>query len=185
MKNINLTSFIFSSIILLGILIMQINHAQHLTFRHTVLGFVPVLIAAFAYPLGNRKMMQITAGKLDVYQRILGMLIGSLPFWLLLSGYEVFANQNLPQSTQYLQTFIIAICSGVMATVLFFYATDKVSNNEKSLAAVEATQSTEVVFAILGEIWLLNSSLPDFYSVLGIILILFGMVLHSLYCDIK
>lgn len=102
-----------------------------------------------AYPLGNRKMMQLTGGRLDVYQRILGMLIGSLPFWILLSGYELFVNGTPPESHQYIQTFIVAISSGVVATALFFLATNKVRNDEKSLAMVEATQSAEVLFALL------------------------------------
>lgn len=180
-KSISYSSFVFSGIILIGIIVMQINHAQNLTIQNTILGFAPVLLAAFAYPLGNRKMMQITKGELDVYQRILGMLICSLPFWFVFSSYELVVNQNLPQGSQYLQTFIVAICSGVIATALFFHATDKVSNNEKSLAAVEATQSTEVLFAIVGEIWLLNSTLPDTYAIIGIHLIVIGMILHSVY----
>lgn len=184
-KSINGTSFIFSGIILFGILVMQINHAQKLTLQNTVLGFFPVLIAAFAYPLGNRKMMQITKGKLDVYQRILGMLIGSLLFWFVLSSYELVVNQNLPQESQYFQTFIVAICSGVVATALYFYATDKVSSNEKSLAAVEATQSAEVLFALTGEVILLNASLPDIYSSIGMVLILIGMLLHSFWREKK
>lgn len=185
LRGISGTSFIFSGIILSGIVIMQVNHAQNLTFQNAVFGFIPVLIAAFAYPLGNRKMMQITKGKLDVYQRILGMLIGSLPFWLVLSCYELLVNQNTPLESQYLQTLIVAICSGVIATALFFYATDKVSHNEKSLAAVEATQSAEVLFALAGEIILLKAALPDVYSSFGIVLILIGMLLHSFWRNKK
>jgi drug/metabolite transporter (DMT)-like permease len=143
-------------------------------------GIIPVLVAAFAYPLGNRKMMQLTKGRLDVYQRILGMLICSMPFWLLLSGYELFVKQNIPGNSQYLQTFIVAISSGVIATALFFFATDKVSIDENSLAAVEATQSTEVVFALMGEVWLLRSPFPDTFAIIGMTLVILGMVLHSL-----
>ncbi|MNE25771.1 hypothetical protein D3C80_1191100 [compost metagenome] len=109
------------------------------------------------------------------------MLICSLPFWFILSGYELVVNQNPPQTSQYLQTFIVAICSGVIATALFFYATDKVSNDEKSLAAVEATQSTEVLFALIGEIVLLNIPMPDTFAITGIALLLIGMMLHSFW----
>ncbi len=179
-QNKLLPSLLFSGIILCGIVIMQISQADAFTLQHFALGILPVLIAAFAYPLGNRKMMQLTGGRLDVYQRILGMLIASLPFWLLLSGYELFVNHTLPVSSQYTQTFIVAISSGVVATALFFLATDKVRKDEKSLAMVEATQSTEVLFALLGEILILNAALPDEYSLVGIALIIVGMVLHSL-----
>lgn len=66
---------------------MQLNQTQKITIENVLFGFVPVLIAAFAYPLGNRKMMQMAKDKLDVYQRILGMIICSMPFWMLLSGF--------------------------------------------------------------------------------------------------
>jgi hypothetical protein len=95
-----------------------------------VMGTVPVLLAACAYPLGNRKTMQLSKGKLDVYQRILGMLIGSLPFWLILSGYEFIIEHSLPGKEQYIQTLIVALTSGVVATSLFFLATDKVRHDE-------------------------------------------------------
>ncbi|MEH6658406.1 multidrug resistance efflux transporter family protein [Leeuwenhoekiella marinoflava] len=40
----------------------------------------------------------------------------------------------------------------VIAIVLFFMATYRVLKNEKALAFVEATQSAEVLFALIGEI---------------------------------
>lgn len=174
------SSLLFSGIILSGILIMQVSHAESFSLNSILFNILPVMVAAFAYPLGNRMMMHIIKGRLDVYQRILGMLISSMPFWLLLSGYELFANQTLPESGQYAQTFIVAISSGVVATVLFFSATDKVREDERSLAAVEATQSVEVLFALVGEIVLLHSSLPDVYALSGMALVVLGMALHSI-----
>lgn len=82
--------------------------------------------------------------------------------------------------TQVYQTLLIAICSGVIATVLFFKATDSVRNDEKALASVEATQSAEVIFALIGEILILKIALPDIYSIIGIVLVVTGMMLHSL-----
>lgn len=43
----------------------------------------PVVIAAFAYPLGNRRMLEEYGGRLDTFQRVLGMTLASLPFWLI------------------------------------------------------------------------------------------------------
>lgn len=169
----------FSLIILLGIMIMQISQAQTISTRELMLGTIPVLIAAFAYPLGNRKMMQITNGKLDAFQRTLGMTICSLPFWLILSAFGLY-DVILPEKTQIWQTLIVALSSGVVATTLFFMATDKVRKNEKLLASVEATQSAEVLFALLGEILILQTHLPDISSTIGIALVILGMVLHSL-----
>lgn len=178
-KSVSGKALIFSSIILLGIIVMQISQAKSITKNELLLGTIPVLIAAFAYPLGNRKMMQLTDGKLDAFQRTLGMTLASLPFWIVLSFYG-FQTTDLPEKTQIYQTLLIAICSGVIATTLFFMATDKVRNDDKALASVEATQSTEVLFALIGEVFILQMHLPDIYAFIGIILVVIGMVLHSL-----
>jgi len=171
---------LFSGIILLGIGIMQIRQAQSLSPDNVLKGVIPVLVAAFAYPLGNRKVMQLTNGRLNVYQRILGMIICSIPFWLILSVYEGIKTHSLPEQGQYLQTFVVAVFSGVLATVLFFSATDSVHTDQQQLAAVEATQAAEVLFSLAGEVLILSSALPDFYAVTGITLVMAGMILHSL-----
>lgn len=181
-KTISFQALLFSMIILLGILIMQISQANTISINELVLGTIPVIVAAFAYPLGNRKMMQITNGKLNAIQRTLGMTLGSLPFWILVSLYGLTINE-LPNEAQVYQTLIVAICSGVIATVLFFMATDKVQNDENALASVEATQSAEVLFALVGEIIILKIHLPDVYSVIGIVLVIIGMLLHSFRKD--
>ncbi len=105
------------------------------------------------------------------------MTIASLPFWILLSVYGVVIDK-FPSDPQVYQTLIVAICSGVIATVLFFMATDKVQNDEKALASLEASQSAEVVFALLGKILILKANLPDIFYI-GIGLVILGMLLHS------
>jgi len=170
---------LYSGIIILGIIVMQVGQARSLSAEDLLKCIIPVTIAAFAYPLGNRKMMLITDGKLDVFQRLLGMVLCSMPFWLLLTAYEVVSNHTLPQASQLQQTLIVAVFSGVFATALFFSATDKVSGNESKLAAVEATQSTEVLFAVVGEVIILGIALPDIYGISGIVLVISGMLLHS------
>ncbi|WP_159023639.1 multidrug resistance efflux transporter family protein [Formosa sp. L2A11] len=177
-NTISFQALVFSLIILLGILIMQISQAKSISTEELLFGTIPVLIAAFAYPLGNRKMMQVSNGKLNAIQRTLGMTIASLPFWILLSLYGISIDE-LPSEPQVYQTLVVAICSGVIATILFFMATDKVRNDEKALASVEATQSAEVLFALLGEVLILKSHLPDIYSIIGIVLVIVGMLLHS------
>ena len=178
-SSISLPILLFSLIILSGIVIMQISQAQSVSTQEILLGTLPVVIAAFAYPLGNRKMMQITNGKLNALERTLGMTLASLPFWFGLSLYGFTINE-LPSIPQLGQTLVVALCSGVIATVLFFMATDKVQKEEKALASVEATQSAEVLFALFGEILLLKIHLPDLYSIIGIVLVIIGMLLHSL-----
>lgn len=167
-----------SFIILIGIGIMQYEHASQLSIKSMLLSIIPVLIASFAYPLGNRKMMVLCTGKLDVFQRVLGMTIGSLPFWIALSIIALFTS-GLPSKTQTIQSFWVAICSGLIATLLFFQATNLVQNNMAKLAAVEATQSIEVLFALIGEIIFLSAPIPTPISLLGMALVIGGMVLHS------
>ncbi|MGG1575968.1 DMT family transporter [Fictibacillus sp. NRS-1165] len=167
-----------SLIILLGIVLMQIEQARTLSFNDVLLGVLPVLAASFAYPLGNRKMMEICGGRLDAYQRVLGMTLASLPLWIILAVYGLWAD-GLPTRAQTFQSALVALSSGVIATVLFFYATDLVRGNVQQLAAVEATQSVEVLFAAIGEMWLLSLPLPSALSWIGMALIMMGMMLHS------
>ncbi|MGG5254171.1 DMT family transporter [Neobacillus sp. SM06] len=169
-----------SIIILLGIILMQLEQAGRLSVKELLLGVLPMMLASFAYPLGNRKMMDVCEGRLDSYQRVLGMTFASLPFWFVLSFYGM-ETVGLPSMGQTIQSGIVAISSGVIATVLFFRATDLVRGNMRKLAAVEATQSTEVLFALIGELLFLKSAFPSFLSWMGIFLVMAGMVLHSYF----
>ncbi|WP_445667553.1 multidrug resistance efflux transporter family protein [Paenibacillus sp. FSL F4-0122] len=79
------------------------------------------------------------------------------------------------------KSIIVALSSGVIATVLFFQATDMVRSSMSGLAVVEATQSLEVLFALLGEMLILSSPSPSLLSWVGILVIIPGMILHSLF----
>jgi drug/metabolite transporter (DMT)-like permease len=178
-EKIPLKALMMSLIILLGVAIMQIDQARHLALKEILLCAVPVVIAAFAYPIGNRKMMEVCGGRLDAYQRVLGMTIASLPLWLFLSFYALI-HEGPPSVGQVSQSFIVAICSGVIATVLFFSATDIAKGSVHKLAAVEATQAGEIIFTVIGELLLLSASFPSMLSCIGILLVIVGMILHSL-----
>lgn len=167
-----------SVVILLGVAVMQVEHASSISLRDTLLVIIPLIIASFAYPLGNRKMMDVCENRLDAYQRVLGMTIASLPFWFLLS-FAALATSGVPSFSQVTQSGLVALFSGVFATVLFFAATDLVRGNMQKLGAVEATQSLEVLFAVLGEVALLSSPLPSGISLTGMALVIAGMALHS------
>ncbi|WP_290767611.1 MULTISPECIES: multidrug resistance efflux transporter family protein [Exiguobacterium] len=165
----------FSILILVGVVLMQVEFFESFEPRFLWLGIVPVTIAAFAYPLGNRKMMQHT--DLDVFERILGMCLGSLPVWLLLFGYGLTTGR--PSSSQLGQTFLVALLSGIVATVLFFMATDLVKQDMGRLASVEATQALEVLFALIGELVFLHAVMPSPIALSGIALVMVGVVFHS------
>ncbi|MFD2615888.1 DMT family transporter [Terrilactibacillus laevilacticus] len=167
-----------SMIILVGIALIQVEQANQFSPKDVLFGIIPVIVASFAYPLGNRKMMEVSGGRLDTYQRVLGMTLASLPFWLVLSVFGI-SSTGMPSLNQVGQSIIVAISSGVIATILFFNATDRVRGNMQQLAAVEATQSMEVLFTVLGEMVLLSSPLPSLLSWVGMFVIMIGMVLHS------
>lgn len=171
-------SLCISLIILVGVVLIQIPHAQSVDIRTLWLGIIPVILAAFAYPLGNRKMMELLDGRLDTFQRVLGMTLMTLPIWIGIAVYALWT-VGPPSFDQLSQSFIVAVSSGVIATTLFFMATDLARNNQGKLAAVEATQSTELIFAMVGEMILIGIALPGPISLVGIVVIIVGMALHS------
>ncbi len=179
-KKIPLNSLSFSFLIIIGIAFMQIEFAISLSPSQALLCLIPILIASFAYPLGNRKMMEVSSGRFDVFQRVLGMTIASLPFWIILSVYG-WMTAGAPSAMQVYQSGIVAVFSGVVATILFFAATDLAKDNMQKLGAVEATQSFEVLFALIGEMVFLSAGLPSTVSLLGIGIVIIGMVLHSIF----
>lgn len=74
----------------------------------------------------------------------------------------------------------VALFSGVIATVLFFKATDLVKENLRQLAVIEATQSGEVLFTLLGGILFLGDNMPDVLGLCGILIVVAGMIGNSL-----
>lgn len=177
-QQIPVKGLMMSLVILLGVAFMQIEQARDLSLVEALYGIVPMVIAAVAYPLGNRKMMAITKGRMDTFQRLLGMTLASMPFWILLSIYGL-VTEGPPTMGQAGQSLIVAISSGVIATALFFRATDLAKGDPQKLAAVEATQSAEVLFAVIMETLLLQAIWPQAWSIAGMGLVIIGMVLHS------
>ena len=143
------------------------------------MALVPILIAAFMYPLGNRKIMTICPPELDTMERIFNMVFCSLPFWIVIA-LAAFLTGGAPSSGQLLQSLGVALFSGVIATSLFFHATDLVKDNPRHLAVIEATQCGEVIFTLLGGVLILHDAAPSIWGYIGIILIVAGMVANSL-----
>ena len=178
-KPIPVKNLLLSLLILLGIFLMQIPNLENLQGRRAAEALIPIVIAAFSYPLGNRKMMEVCENRLNTFQRVFGMTLCSMPFWLILSA-AAYGRVGLPSQGQTLQSVCVALFSGVIATVLFFRATDLVRHDQKKLALIEATQCGEVLFTLLGGILILGDSVPAPVGFAGILLIVAGMVLNSL-----
>jgi drug/metabolite transporter (DMT)-like permease len=177
-KRIPLRGLAVSSLIVLGIALLEGQQARIVTASSLILGSLPILVAAFAYPLGNRKMMQLCGSTVEAIERVLGMTAASLPLWILLSIYGL-VTVGPPGAQQTLQAAVVALLSGVIATVIFFTATDLTGGNVQQLAAVEATQSGEVVFALLAELALIPGTKVTGWDLAGVGLVVIGIVLHS------
>jgi len=105
------------------------------------------------------------------------MTLGSIPMWILLVA---IVHPPAPRLSQVLNTSLVALFSGVFATSIFLFARG-LASNASELAAVDATQSSEVVFALLGGLVFLKSEAPNVQSVIGLLLILVGLALFVKY----
>lgn len=178
-KKIPVKNVLCAVIILAGIFLLQLSHIKDLKTEGLLTALVLILIAGFSYPLGNRKMLQHSAPEITTLQRVYGMTLCSMPFWIVCSVYALLTH-GLPSSGQVIQSLVVAVFSGVIATLLFFEATNIVKNNPKQLAVIEATQVGEVLFTLIGGILFLGDSMPSAAGFVGILVIVIGMVANSL-----
>ena len=103
------------------------------------------------------------------------MTLGSFPFWIVLG---LVVRPELPQSSQVINTFLVALLSGVAATSIFLYAREHATTSSE-VAGVDATQASEIIFALIGGMLLLGSPLPSALGLFGIALIIVGLVLFA------
>lgn len=172
-------SLLMSSVILLGIFLMQFEEVRKIQDIKVLFGIIPVIIAAFSYPLGNRKMIELCGNRFSTIERVFGMTLCSMPFWIIIS-LSGLLTVGLPTHGQTAQSFIVAIFSGIIATILFFKATDMVNKDVHKLAVVESTQAGEVVFTLLGGVFLFHDKIPTLIGLIGIFLVIIGMILNSI-----
>ena len=164
---------------LAGVFLLQVPNMRQMKLETMALTLIPILIAAFSYPLGNRKVMSLVSSDISTLERVYAMTLCSLPVWIFLSIWA-FITHGLPGRDQLIQSFFVALFSGTAATVLFFKATDMVKHNHKWLAVIEATQSGEVIFTLLGGNLFLKDPVPSAIGLAGIAIIVAGMTGNSL-----
>ena len=181
-RKIPVKNLLCSCLILLGIMLMQLPHLGNGEKAGIGTAFILILVGAVSYPLGNRKIMSVCDESLTTVQRVFGMTLCSMPFWVI-SGFIAFVNAGAPEASQCLQALGVAVFSGVIATVLFFKATDMVRKDSRMLAAVEATQCGEVIFTLLLGIVVLHDAAPSLIGWVGIGVIVLGMILTSLVVE--
>lgn len=181
---------VVAGLILAGVALVQLpggaavtGGAEAGTGRTDILGglgsLLCMVLAAFAYPLGNRQMMRLVPAGFGTLERVFGMTLCSLPLWLVLM--LVAGVQGIgPTPGQLVQSAVVALSSGVVATLLFFKATDLVRSDARQLAVVESTQAGEVVFSLLAGVLVFGDPAPGWLAVLGMAVIVAGIVLNSL-----
>lgn len=140
---------------------------------------VPVLVAAFAYPLGNQLLNRARHGTQDPDNVlhdpaacVLLMTLGALPVLL---AAVVVVDPPPPSAGQIVSTGLVALIAGCGATTVFLHARNATTDAYK-IAAVDATQGAEVGFALLGEVLLLGVALPDLTGWLGLAAVTAGLV---------
>ncbi|OCB01298.1 hypothetical protein BBC27_04800 [Acidithiobacillus ferrivorans] len=173
-------SFVISAVIVFGVAPTLWRHLQRASLEGNLFIILPVLLASFAFPLGNRVIISRIDPQIGTMDRMLGMTIGSMPFWLLLSGWG-FMQHGWPPMSQIAQAAIIAVSSGIVATWLFYYATRAVYQWPEKLAAIEATQAGEVPFTVLGSVFYLGEPAPDVLALCGLGVIVIAMLMHAVH----
>jgi uncharacterized membrane protein len=98
-----------------------------------------------------------------------------LPFWVILG---VLIYPEPPATTQIFNTLLVALLAGVAATSIFLYAREQAVTSSE-VAGVDSTQASEVIFALIGGILLLNNTLPSALGLVGIGLIMLGLILFA------
>ncbi|GGJ95797.1 DMT family transporter [Luteimonas terricola] len=167
-----------AALIFAGVLLMQFGHASGALDAAGWIALVCLLVAAFAFPLGNRMLLlhlEGTGEALNATQRVFGMTLASQPLWILLAVYAG-AMHGLPTASQLLLGAAVALFAGVIAMVLFFQATGMVRNHPLALGAAEAMQGSEVVFAMLLGVLLLGEDWPRGMALGGAALVVLGIV---------
>jgi hypothetical protein len=76
-----------------------------------------------------------------------------------------------------MQTAMVALFSGIVATSLFLFAR-QLAKDPYELSAVDATQASEVIFALGGEIFFLHVAMPNMYGIVGIAVTILGLCLY-------
>lgn len=169
------------ALIVAGVFALQWGHAGGQLRAGDWLAIGAVVLSAFAYPLGNRMLLlhlEQGGASLNAVQRVFGMTLCSWPLWLL---FALLAWMTIgpPTAREALLAGGVALSSGTIATVLFFRATDMVRGDPTALAAVEAMQAAELLFAtvlgasFLGEAW------PHGFAALGALAIMLGIALFG------
>jgi len=178
----------FALMIVMGVGLVNFSHGQVFAWDVFLKGAIPVLLASFCYPFGNQLIWEAKHGhryfpKIDspllenTFNKVFLLSLGSVPFWCVL---VLFFMPTLPKISQVLNTALVAFFSGIVATTLFLLARTRAKTSSE-LAAVDATQASEVIFALIAEMLFLGMALPSTQAWLGISLVFAGLGLFIVF----
>ncbi len=173
--------WIYSVLIFSGVTLVNFSHFDFDNLDAFILGFFPVLIAAFCYPFGNqlvweKKKKRIEKGEnLDILNNGLVkaflLVLGSTPLWIVLFFFAEKAPVTVYQVSN---IAIISLFSGVFATSLFLYARNK-ANTSTKIMVVDSAQSLEVIFTLFAEVIFLSGLFPNSIGIIGIAVTFTGL----------
>jgi drug/metabolite transporter (DMT)-like permease len=176
--------WLYCAVVFIGVVLVNISQVDTKDdILSLLLGAIPVLVAAVLYPLGNQLVWEAKHGRAglpkvdadllnNAFAKVFLLSVGSMPFWVVLFFFTAAAS---PSPGQYINVALVALFSGVIATSLFLSARNMADSASK-LAAVDATQASEVLFALAGEILILQASLPNLIGLCGMLVACMGLV---------
>lgn len=180
-KKLSKKIWLFTFVIFIGVTLVNMSHFDMNNLDALFLGFFPVLIAAFSYPIGNQLVWERKSKKEErgedtsifknAFAKVYLLTLGSFPLWIIL---YFITSPGLPETSQYINVAMVSILSGIIATTLFLYARNH-ANTTGKLILVDATQAGEVFFALFGEVILLGALFPNIYGWFGLVLTLAGL----------
>jgi drug/metabolite transporter (DMT)-like permease len=189
-RKVPLRAMLLTGIVFAGVLLVNVEQATTRSLADILLGALPVFAAAFAYPIGNQLVWESGQDSRkqrfkriptirhpamqNAFCRVLLLTLGSFPLWLALIAITA---PPPPSGGQLLNTALVALFSGVAATSLFLYARH-LARSAAQLAAVDCTQSMEVVFSLAGETLFLGGLLPGTLGWGGLGLTIIGLMLY-------
>jgi drug/metabolite transporter (DMT)-like permease len=173
----------------LGIVLVNLDRGGDATMAE-MLGVLPVVIAAVAYPTGNQLVQEGRNGgrgwipaltapvTANAAARVLLLTLGSVPYWLALL---LLPHPALPTGQQVYGTLIVALSATVIGTTIFLHARQSVGRNPEAIAKVDATQAGYTIFTLSGEVLILGALWPSALGWAGLALVLAGLVAYTVF----
>lgn len=185
-RPVPLKGVLFVAAILVGVFLVN---AQEFAAAPLAAGpaLLPVLLAAFCYPLGNTLCGLAKAGDHpwvpdlrgalmeDTFCRIWMMTAGALPP---LAVVGLILAPPKPTVYQWQSTAFVAMLTGIVGTGLFLFARHS-ARSAFGVAAVDATQALEAPLALLIEAAVFAGAAPGRVALLGVVLVVGGVSLFA------